>query len=39
MKLGMFHLQIHLGVRKQMRLMRAREGTGPRKIGDKLLIN
>lgn len=35
----MFYLEIHLGVRRQMRLMRSREGMDPRKIGDKLLIN
>lgn len=35
----MFHLEIHLRVRRQMRLMRSTEDIGPRKIGDKLLIN
>lgn len=35
----MFQLEIHLGVRRQMRLIRSREVIDPRKIGDKPLIN
>lgn len=37
--MGMICLEIHLEVRRQMKLMRSREGIIPRKIGDKLLIN
>lgn len=37
--MGMIRLKIRLGVRRQMKLMRFREGIILRKIGDKLLIN
>lgn len=36
---GIFYLEILLGVRRQMRLIRSRESTGPRKSGYKQLIN
>lgn len=37
--MGVIHLEICLGVRRQMTLMMSREGIVPRKIGDKPLIN